>query len=520
MTAKPAYWQPDSASAQRPCPPQLAPHRAVTPEVHLLVDTRSTWTNLLLLIFLLVAFLLRIGIAARFPSIDYSDETFQTREPAHHLAYGSWVVTWEYRRGARSWVFPAFLAAIMRATSWMGDGSTGYLLGISIVLSALSLPMIWSGTLWSYRANGWLAAVLTGCLCVFWYELIYYDPRALSEVVAGHLLLPGLYLGKFDAEISSKKKRRLFLAALLCGFAAALRFQLAPAILLAVIYFCWRNWRERLPTVAAGVCIPVLVFGFVDAVTWSYPFQSYLENFRYNFIENQAAIVHGVRPWYWYFEYLMLHLGPMLPLAVLGAIWRARFLGCVALAILIPHNLLQHKEFRYLFPLLPIVLTLAGIGLSVVVAALNAHVSKRRARSMIVAGALIFVFMTSASLASVYPRWTKAVENSLAFEELSRSPTLCGVAIIGDFYSWSWADYGGYTYLHRSVPMYLVPNKDQIEKLSRSFNTFVISDRLSEHTGDFVLANCWGHVCLYKRPGTCSPGSAEQINDALRRRNR
>lgn len=501
------------------------PAQPILPEESSLVafqplDKWRSSTHLLLLMFLLVAFLLRVGIAARFPSIDYPDETFQTREPAHHLAYGNWVITWEYRQGVRSWVFPAFLAAIMRATAWLGEGSTGYLLGIAIVLSALSLPTILSGVLWSYRASGCLAAVLTGCMSVFWYELIYYDPRALSEVVAGHLLLPGLYLGAFDGDASSQRNRRLFAAGLLCGLAGALRFHLAPAIFLATVYFCKRNWTERLPAVLLGVCTPILVFGFVDAVTWSYPFHSYVENFRYNIVENKAAVLHGVRPWYWYFEYLILHIGPMLPLAVLGAIRRAPFLGCVALAILIPHTLLQHKEFRFLFPLLPILLTLAGIGLADLVATWNARLSTRRARTSVVAGALIFVLVTSASLASVYPRWKKAFGNCRAFEDLSHNPTLCGVAIVGDFYSWSWADYGGYTYLHRRVPIYLVPKQDQIEKLSPSFNTFVISERLSEHAGDFVPAKCWGLVCLYQRPGTCSPGSAEEINDALRRRNR
>ena len=519
MTAKQAHWQRKSASLELPYPPQLIPYKGVG-----LVDLASPrWgslTHVLLLTVLLVALSLRIGIAARFPSVDYPDETFQTREPAHHLAYGNWVVTWEYRRGVRSWVFPAFLAGVMRATAWMGDGSTGYLLGIAIVLSALSLPTIWSGILWSYRASGCLAALLTGCICVFWYELIYYDPRALSEVVAGHLLLPGLYLGAFDGEVSSQSKRRLFTAAFLCGLAGALRIQLAPAVFLTIVYFCRRNWRERLPAVLLGVAIPVLAFGFVDAVTWSYPFHSYIENFRYNIVENKAALIHGVQPWYWYFPYLLLHLGPMLLLAVIGAVRRARFLGCVALAILIPHSLIQHKEFRFLFPLLPILLTLAGIGLADLIAAWNARLSTQRARTIIVASALVFVFGTSASLASVYPRWRKAFGNSLAFEELSRSPTLCGVAIVGEFHSWSWADYGGYTYLHKSVPIYLVSKKDQIETFSPSFNTFVISERLSEDPGEFALAKCWGLVCLYKRPGTCSPGSAEEINDALRRRNR
>ena len=37
------------------------------------------------------------------------------REPAHRLAFGTGVITWEYIDGIRSWLLPSVIAAIMRA---------------------------------------------------------------------------------------------------------------------------------------------------------------------------------------------------------------------------------------------------------------------------------------------------------------------------------------------------------------------------------------------------------------------
>jgi GPI mannosyltransferase 3 len=94
---------------------------------------------------LLLALLLRVGVAMRAPSLAHPDEIFQTQEPAHRLAYGYGVVTWEWRDGIRSWAFPALLAVVMRATDWMGPGSAGYLWATTILLSLISLTTVWFG---------------------------------------------------------------------------------------------------------------------------------------------------------------------------------------------------------------------------------------------------------------------------------------------------------------------------------------------------------------------------------------
>ena len=68
------------------------------------------------------------------------------------------MVTWEWRDGLRSWVFPSFLAGIMRATSWTGSGSSGYLTAITVALSLLSLMTVWFTYAWGQRAGGITAA--------------------------------------------------------------------------------------------------------------------------------------------------------------------------------------------------------------------------------------------------------------------------------------------------------------------------------------------------------------------------
>ena len=154
----------------------------------------SSSLHLLLLAFLLLGFFLRAGAALRFPTQFHADEIFQSQEPAHRLAYGYGVVTWEWRRGVRSWVYPAFLAGVMRATAWMGPGSEGYERGIVIVLSLMSLTTIWFGFAWAKRAGGIEAALIAAGACACWYELVYFGPKTLSEPVATSALLPGLYL--------------------------------------------------------------------------------------------------------------------------------------------------------------------------------------------------------------------------------------------------------------------------------------------------------------------------------------
>src|SRR5205823_6236505 len=85
-------------------------------------------------------------------------------------------------------------------------------------------------------------------------ELIYFGSRALTEIVAAHLLVLGCYLLEPGYPVSSRRRR--FAAGLLFGLVCYLRVHLAPAVFIIVIWSLWRGWRQRFPALLAGAFQP------------------------------------------------------------------------------------------------------------------------------------------------------------------------------------------------------------------------------------------------------------------------
>jgi len=468
---------------------------------------------------MLVGLFLRVGAVAKFPGANYTDEILETQEPAHRLAYGYGVVAWEWRRGARSWVFPALLAAVMRSTDWMGAGSAGYQMGMAIVLSLISLTTIWFGFAWGKRAGGMEAAIVAAGGCAIWYELVYFAPKTLTEVVATDALLPGLYLGMYGERLGEKK--RMFLAGVLSGLAMSLRIQLAPAVGFAALYFCYLNWRRRTLPLAAGLLLPVVAFGLVDWVTWSHPFQSMLVYFRVHAREFSVPSVpsteagegaHHVATWYSYLTMLSAHLGPVAFLVLMG-IRRSPLLGWVALIHLAFHSLFRFESVRYLYPLVPLEITLAALGIVELVPAFNTRRKSPLSSRKIVGGGLTFLAL-SCCLLIPQLNWSRGSGSVVAFDQLSGDSTVCGLGV----YHIPWWTIGDYAHLHRNVPILLLGEVRQLEEQSTSFNAVLVPGTLTDPSHTFALAGCWNTVCVYRRPGPCTPPRADyEINSVLRR---
>lgn len=476
---------------------------------------RSTSSFLLIAIFL-IALLLRVGVAIHFPSMEWGDEIFNSLEPAHHLAYGYGIVVWEWRLGIRSWVFPGFVAGVMRATDWMGPGSAGYLRGIAIVLSLVSLTTVWFGYAWAKRASGTAAAIIAAGACATWYELVYFAPKALNDVVATNLLLPGLYLGIYGEALPEKK--RMFFAGLFCGLALSLRMYLAPAVLFAFVCFCQTNWRRRsLPTLL-GLLLPIVSFGLVDAITLSYPFQSFFGLFRVVVIEGRSLANQGIGynfapdPWYWYLLVLAIHFLPLFALAPLG-VRRSHFLGWLAVIIVGTLSALPHKEYRYMYPVMPIVITLAALGFVEFVEDFNKWGKTPLSPKAITVAGLIFCILTSALFAWRSPRWTHSSGGLIAMDRLSQDPSVCGVGL----YNLSWLYSGGYSHLHQNVPIILVLRDAELEDQAPGFNALVTDGSPAAQNLGFKYSGCWNGVCLYRRPGPCIVSSKyNEVNKVLR----
>jgi hypothetical protein len=466
----------------------------------------SAWTALLGF-----AFALRIGLAVGSPNIFFPDEIFQTLEPAHRLVYGYGVISWEWRLGIRSWVFPTFLAGVTRATAWMGSASEGYLLGTAIVLSLVSLVTVWFGYAWAKRASGTPAALIAALACSFFFGLVYFAPKALNEVVAAHVLLPGLYLGVYGEKLG--ERRRLFLAGLLCALAACLRIQLLPAMAFAMVYFCYPRWRARIPAVAAGASVPVILFGAVDWITWSYPWQSFIRYYKENVVSGPGKELTLVQPWYWYVLVLVVLLGPAVLLLFHGA-RRSPFLAIFCAIVVVSHSVIPHKEIRFIYPILAPAITLAAMGIVDLLREIRHGLKFLDNPKWVVAIGVAFLALSSAMLAAQCADWYRTRWGDGAFDRLSREPGVCGVGI----YRAIWWESGGYAHLHRDVPIIPLESAAQLAKDAPSINALIAPAASPALPSGFVQSQCWQGVCLFERPGACTaPAADEELNAYLRR---
>ena len=508
------------------------------------VNTR-TW----LAAILLVAFVLRLAVTIALPHSAYFDEVFQSREQAHRLVFGYGAVPWEFREGVRNWLFPAFLAGVTRATAWAGPGSWGYGLGIDAVLSLLSLTLVWIGFRWAYRVAGLAAAILAGTICAVWYDLIYFAPQALSDVVAAYALLPGLYLGYFaispvapgvaarrlpQSEVAPslpnsavrqfgssamQPNLRLFFSGALLGLALALRIQLAPAVLVALVWLC-RKHARRWALMLLGLAIPLACFGIVDAFTWGYPFASYVNAVDVNMLHHKSN-VYGTEPATWYFTQIAARFGVLLLLAFAGA-RRAWFLASVAATVLLMQLFFAHKEYRFIFAVVPILCILVGLAIA------SAWKQSQTVTRASVAAAIAVIVIASVTWGGwqnaeeqeralrsdpsdrAVGLWHSGTPHIHAFRELSTRSDVCGVATV-NFRA-------GFFHLHHDVPVYLLVKIDPQQ--FAGFNYLEAPKDVGDDFTGYHAEKCWRDFCLYRRDGGCTSTPGYTVRQLMREMNR
>ena len=261
----------------------------------------------------------------------------------------------------------------------------------------------------------------------------------------------------------------------------------------------------------AGLLMPIVAFGLVDAITWSYPFQSLLRYLWVTFAENKSAFF-GTEPWYWYLLQVAVRFLPLFLLALVG-VRRSPFLGWVVLIVLASHSLIPHKELRFMYPVMPMVITLAALGFVEFAEDFNTWGKAFLSSRAIMIAGLVFCIVTSALFAWRSPRWTHLSGGLIAMDRLSQDSSVCGVGL----YNLWWVNSGGYSHLHRNVPIILLRREAELESQAPGFNALVTGGTLTDQNVGFKSAGCWNGVCLYRRAGSCIASSQyNEVNKVLR----
>ncbi|GBQ25820.1 Alg9-like mannosyltransferase [Acetobacter estunensis NRIC 0472] len=454
-----------------------------------------------LIFCLFFALLVRICIAVFLPGAWRSDEIFQYMEPAHELLDGHGVVTWEWRTGIRSWLLPTFIAILMKIGIALGFDNL--ILFIRLCFSTISLSLVAVFFWYGWRKGGLFLALILGLAAALWPDIASGGMRTLGEFVAGNLLCLAVvfiiaYRDEYNPRVSSILAS---CAGFLLGATAAVRFQIAPASVLAFLFIFKKGHKKQIFLASIFSVIPILFLGIFDYITLGSIFQSITKNYHYNQTLGVADSFGKKSITYYIKKYTELW-GGFLPLVILFALQSGKekvFLISISSFIVFYHSLISHKEVSFVYPAVPILILCAALGFYNV---LNNNNQKKYRYILIFS-----VSMTCVFLGSYAPILSKK-GNGINFERwASKQNDVCGIASWGYDSSSVFSNLGGgYSILKNIVPIYLFDNMNELHYNEEKFNYLITDDMqvIFERKNKWTLIKCVDNsMCIYHRPGKC-----------------
>jgi GPI mannosyltransferase 3 len=292
----------------------------------------------------------------------HPDEVYQFLEPAYFRAHGYGVLAWEWRQGLRNWAAPLLLSAVLRVGGWFGVHDPWWVRGLVAVPLALlqGWGLLAAARLGLRRAGswgGWTALLALGLLPLF----RVFAGRTLGEALSAALLVVA-------AEALSREegdRRAGWLGGLALGLAFVVRYGSLPAIGVgAMLLAARRRWRV-LVWAGVGLGAVVLALGLLDWVGWGRPWHSVLAWASFNVLSDGAARTFGREPATYYLQFLWevpLWVWPGLLLTLLLCRPRLGIAGVMALGMLAALQSTAHKEERFLYPVVVLLVVEAAPG--------------------------------------------------------------------------------------------------------------------------------------------------------------
>jgi phosphatidylinositol glycan class B len=475
-----------------------AAHGAAAPRMD------AIWWRLISVV-VLAASALRLWLALHDHSIYWPDEIYQSLEPAHRLAFGTGFIPWEFRDGARSWLLPGLIAGLWRLAASFGVHSSLTLVAIARACVVLaSAASLWLSARLSARLSSARAGFVAVLVLAVLPASLVFSYRTMSESLSAPLIvLSALWL--LDGV-----PRRTCAAAVCITLATLLRYQNA---LFGLVFLLWlggeRRRREVMLYFGTGVAT-LVAGGLLDWITWGRPFHSLIAYVDFNLLRGGAS-TFGVEPVWYYARTLWDGTGPAILLFALLALLGGRRvpgLGLAVLSFLLVHSFIPHKELRFLMPALPLGCVLVGLGAD----ELLRH-SGRYARwcwiglgAAALATALALPDLnyrrmgqyrdTPRGLRSV---WYSDEEANLLLASAGEQPDLCGLGVLGLRPAFT----GGYTYLHRAVPLLYSKRLCGAEP---AVNYLIVPYQLVESLvpAGYTRVEDRGWLGLFRREGACA----------------
>ncbi|KAH8481943.1 hypothetical protein H0E87_029412 [Populus deltoides] len=299
------------------------------------------------------------------------DEHWQALEVAHRIVFGYGHLTWEWRKGIRSYFHPLLFAVLYKVLALFGLDTPWFMAHAPRLLQALFSAV---GDLYFYKLSNAIFGNFVAKWALFsqlanWFMFFCFN-RTLSNSLETVLTLVGLYYWPCMRASPSKvplvlRKWGLAIAALACAIRPTSAITWVYVGLLELAVTCDRLKFLVLEVVPIGALVLALSC-LLDRLMYGSWVIVPLNFLKFNFLSS-GGDYYGTHKWHWYFSQgLTVMLFTFLPFSIAGSIkskcWKLS--GLIAW-VLIVYSIQGHKEFRFVLPMLPIALMFSGYSLSV-----------------------------------------------------------------------------------------------------------------------------------------------------------
>jgi hypothetical protein len=409
-----------------------------------------------------------------------------------------------------------------------------YLTLVTIVFSLTSLSIVAVAAAAGRRIAGITGLAIAGAVSAGWYDLVYFGPKTLYEAAAANTLIIAVYLATIIATDNMSITRRRWLVVLLgflLGLTFWLRFHLAVAVPFIAAWACRGKVRELSVPLISGAMIPLIAFGITDWLTLGTPFQSVWKNVWIN-IGAGRSTAFGTAPVNWYVSELeglwRWAFVPILALACAGA-RRLPLFALVAAVIIGSMSIVPHKELRFIFPAIALIIVLAGVGTALIIERLRLLLWPA-GPGWLPSSLAILVWLLTSAIIAIGGSWPGLYSELHDFSPdviqaetyLHQRRDMCGLGLLG--VPWFWTR--GYTGLHRPVPITEFITSADFSDHASSVNWLLANaDLIStpemkallerDDFPKFAITRCWRPVCVMHREGACTPMFGWDINTQL-----
>ncbi|XP_051053896.1 GPI mannosyltransferase 3 isoform X1 [Phodopus roborovskii] len=295
------------------------------------------------------------------------DEYWQSLEVAHHMVFRYGYLTWEWTERLRGYTYPLIFASIYKILHLLGKDSVQLLIWIprlaQALLSAVADVRLYS--LMKQVGNQEVAQWVFFCQLCSWFTW-YCCTRTLTNTMETALTATALFYYPLEGSRSMNSVKYSLLVALACI--------VRPTALIPWVPLLFRHFYQEQRKVHL-ILYHLLPVGFIifslsliiDRIFFGQWTLVQFNFLKFNVLQNLGTF-YGSHPWHWYFSQgFPVVLGTHLPFFIHGCFLVPRRLHILLLTVLwtlLVYSMLGHKEFRFIYPVLPLCMVFCGYSLA------------------------------------------------------------------------------------------------------------------------------------------------------------